>query len=118
MSQESTDNLLEVLRNFAWPEPLPVSYRLYYDENGAPVVYTMEELEGNWIEIDQPTYIKASWRVKVVQGKLIHLPPLDQVDKLVPDDRRGVVCHPKDVCVVLGPGQNGQRWRMKSDAND
>jgi hypothetical protein len=116
MSQETTHNLLEVMRTFQWPEPNPITYRLYHDENGAPLIYTMEELEGDFVEIDQATYIRASWRVKVVQGKIVHLPPVAQVNKLVPDHEQGVACDTRDVCVVLGPGQGGQHWRLKSDA--
>ena len=39
----------------AMPEPQPVSWRLYYDESGEPVTYSMEELPGTYIEVDAET---------------------------------------------------------------
>lgn len=82
----------------AMPEPQPVSYRLYHDDQGRPIVYTMEDLPGNYIEIDRETYVSGSPWVRVVDGKLRQL-FMHAQEKLRPSDS-GTPCHPRDVAVV------------------
>lgn len=118
MSQETTDNLLEVMRSFQWSEPVPVSYRLYYDDRGQPLYYTMEDLPGRYIEVDQATYILGSHHVKVVDDKLEILPRKTSVTKLVPDIERGTPCDQRDICVVVSDQQPNQRWKLATDDQD
>lgn len=80
------------------PESKPVFYRLYYDAQGAPVVYTMEDLPGDYIEIDRETYVQGPLNVRVIQGRLVYL-TLRTSEKLVPGNT-GTPCHPSDVCIV------------------
>jgi hypothetical protein len=56
MSQETTDNFWQAIKEFHWPEPEPIFFRLYYKEDGSPIVYTMEDLPGNYIDVDRDTY--------------------------------------------------------------
>ena len=55
----------------AMPEPAPVFYRLYHNEDGTPICYTMEDLPGKYIEVDQETYSLADYSVRVVNKQLI-----------------------------------------------
>ena len=64
------------------PEPAPVFYRLYYDELGHPVCYTMEDLPGKYIDIDQETYLLASHNVRVINNTLVKIKPKVIVQKL------------------------------------
>lgn len=82
----------------AMPESQPISYRLYHDDQGRPIVYTMEHLPGNYIEIDRETYVAGSPWVRVIDGKLRHL-IMHPRQKLRPGDT-GTSCHPLDVAVV------------------
>lgn len=88
------------------PEPKPVFRRLYYDAAGDPICYTMDDLPGNYIEVDVDTYVLKSHAVKVVQGKLVHI---KQGIKLRHSDS-GVSCDPRDVCVVVDPKQPHTYW--------
>jgi hypothetical protein len=118
MSEETTQNFLSVMRSFEWPEPMPATYRLYYDEQGRPLIYTMESLSGAYIEVDQATYIRASHHVRVLDDKLIILPQTACVTKLRPHAEQGATCDPKDVCVVVSSDRPNQRWSMSTDDQD
>lgn len=116
MSDPTTQNFWTVLQEFQWPEPVPVTYRLYHDDQGQPLFYTMEQLPGTYIEVDQATYVRSSHQVRVRNGRLIVLEPRIQVSKLAPDNDHGVTCDRRDVCVVVSPDRPHQKW--KKIAND
>jgi len=94
------------------PDPKPVFYRLYYNDDGSPIIYSMEELPGNYIEVDPPTYALAPFKVKVINGKLTYIKPVITVKKLQPNNLTGTTCDPRDVCVVVGTDQTHIKWTM------
>ena len=112
MSNETTENFLRVMAEFEWPEPKPVKYRLYYNDDGSPKCYTMDELPGKYIEVDFETYINHIWNVRVEDGKLRILPTLKTVNKLCPSPDDGIACHPQEVCVVTNTNQHHIKWNM------
>ena len=81
------------------PEPAPIFYRLYYDDDGIPVCYTMEDLPGNYIDIDKDAFHKSSSHVQVINGKLVTL-SWETTQKITPG-KTGVMCHPDDVSIVV-----------------
>lgn len=108
--QENTENFLEFWQSFHWPEIQPVVYRLYHDDEGRPIIYTMEDLPGTYIEVDQATYIHGSFGVKVVDGKLVIIEPAVVTTKLQPSQDQGTPCDPRDVCVVVDHSVKHQKW--------
>ena len=102
------EQAIEMLR--AMPEPKPVSWRLYYDDHGRPITYSMEDLPGNYIEIDQATYARAPINARVVNGKLRYIQHTWS-QKLVPSDV-GTACHPTDVSIVVDQ-EPSQHWSRK-----
>jgi len=116
MSDSTNQNFWAVMQQFQWPEPVPVTYRLYHDDQGLPLFYSMEALPGTYIEVDQATYVHAPYEVRVKDGKLIVLEPRIQVSKLTRDSDHGVPCDNRDVCVVVDPDGPHQKW--KKTAND
>jgi hypothetical protein len=118
MSEETTRNFWDVMRSFQWPEPEPISYRLYHDEDGTPIIYTMEALPGAYIEVDQETYTRASHHVRVRDGKLIVLQPKTTVTKLTKDPHSGMPCDTRDVCVVVDEKQAHTKWTKISNDID
>ena len=109
-AKETTDNFLEFWKNFQWPEPKAVSYRLYHDQQGEPLLYTMEHLPGDYIEVDQATYIKGSFGVRVINGALTVLPSQPMVKKLRSGVADGTPCDPRDICVVVSDHREHTRW--------
>jgi hypothetical protein len=118
VSQETTDNFWAAFNAWEPDPPKPVFFRLYYNESGNPTFYTMEDLPGNYIEIDAATFARASPTVRVVNGKLVEL-PRQQITKLVPvsDSIDGVACDPRNVAVVVDNTQPlvpYTKWSLKT----
>jgi hypothetical protein len=103
--QEFWDILLDV------PPPVPVFYRAYYNSEGWVECYTMEDLPGNYIDIDQPTYVLAPY-ARVVDGQLKIVKSSGAVTKLVPGTV-GTSCDPRDVCIVTTSEKN-TKWSLKT----
>lgn len=112
MTNATTENFIQAWSEFEWPEPKPVSYRLYYHEDGTPKCYSMDDLPGNYIEIDCETYALRLWNVKVIDNQLKIIPPAVRVKKLVPDTQNGVPCSPQNICVVVAPDQPHVKWKI------
>lgn len=96
----------------AAPQPRPVFYRLYHDDAGRPLFYTMEDLAGLYIEVDAKAYALASHDVRVVDGRLIFHKKKVAVRKLQPNDQ-GVCCNPNDVCIIVDESQPHVKWKMR-----
>ncbi len=114
MTNETTKNFLEVMAAFEWPESKPVSYRLYYNDDGSPQCYSMDDLPGKYVEIDQEAFVHRRWNVRVVDQKLVVVPPAVITKKLIPSDH-GTSCHPHDVCVVIDGHKPNTKWKLKTN---
>jgi hypothetical protein len=94
----------------AVPNSEPVFYRLYYNELGQPLFYSMEDQPGTYVEIDQETYARAPTNVRVRNGQLVEV-TWQTANKLTPSDS-GTQCHSQDVTVIVS--SNGQYWKKKT----
>ena len=109
---ETTENFLRVMAEFEWPEPQPVTYRLYHNADGTARFYTMEDLPGDYILVDHETYVNDCRNVRVVQGKLMFVAPTRTVKLLQPSTDVGTACHPQDVTVVVTGDRPHTKWSM------
>jgi hypothetical protein len=112
---DTTENFFKAWAEWDRREPDPVFFRLYHDDQGLPVVYSMEDLPGMYIDIDQATYAKSSYQVRVINNKLVHIDPTEIYSKLQPSNL-GTSCHPQDVAVVVSTDTN-TRWKKVTYEN-
>jgi hypothetical protein len=104
------EDFWSVLHNM--PEPKPVFYRLYHDDQGRPLFYSMEDEPGTYIEIDQETFARGSMNVRVRNGKLVQV-TWSTTAKLVPGNS-GSPCHPDNVAVIVAEDQPHTRWSKQT----
>ena len=95
----------------ATAEPAPIFYRLYYNEQGHPLFYSMEDKPGNYIDIDQETYSRSPRNIRVRNGKIVYITQ-SSTQKLIPNTT-GTACDPRDVCVIIDQ-EPCTKWSLKT----
>jgi hypothetical protein len=94
------------------PEPVPPFFRLYHNADGVPLFYSMEDVPGTYIEIDQATFARSSSNVRVRDGKLVEV-TWSTTTKLVPGNS-GSPCHPDNVAVIVAEDLPHTRWSKRT----
>ena len=94
----------------AVPDAPAVFYRLYHNADGVPLFYSMEDLPGTYIEIDQDTYTRSPSNVRVRDGQLIAV-TWQTAQKLTPSDS-GTLSHTQDLSIVTAV--QVQHWKNKT----
>ena len=113
---ETTENFFKVLSEWQdTAQPQMLFYRLYHDQLGQPVCYSMEDLPGKYVDIDQSTYA-ASPYARVINGKLTVIKPAGNIAKLVPS-MVGTSCDARDVCVIANTKET-VKWSLKRNETD
>jgi hypothetical protein len=108
---------LDMWATIEWPAPAPVIFRLYYnEETGQPLMYSMEDLPGKYIDITPEQFAAANFRVKVKHKQIVPaslpLPP-----KLVPSTS-GTSCALDAVDIVVSPQQPNRKWIIRQYEQD
>lgn len=91
----------------------PVFYRLYHNDDGSPICYSMEELPHNYIELTPEEFHLSPPNVRVINGKMVVIKPASYVKKLTPGNE-GIACDPRDVCIVVNQDQTHINWNIKN----
>jgi hypothetical protein len=73
----------------------------------------MEDVPGNYIEIDRETFSLLPSNVRVVDNKLIYIKHTI-TNKLVPGDT-GIPCDPRDICVVVDNSIPNIKWSLRTN---
>lgn len=98
---------------YAVPEKVEPVYRLYYNDQGEPLFYSMEDKPGNYIDIDQATFTQASSHVRVKNGRLVFTNTHRTTRKLTPAST-GTPCDTRDICVVVDCDRAHTKWTIKT----
>ena len=112
MSEMTPDEFWKILH--APVEVKLIFYRLYYNDDGSPICFSMEELPHNYIEIDAATYHQTPANIRVVNGKIVVINPASYVKKLTPSTD-GISCDPRDICIVVAEDQLHTNWSLKTN---
>lgn len=107
MSEMTPDEFWSILHSA--PEPKAIFYKLYYNDDGSPIIYSMEELAGNYIEVDPETYALAPFNVRIVDNKIVYIKPVSTITKLQTNNT-GTACSPYDVCIVVDESTPHVKW--------
>lgn len=99
----------EVLATVTQPDFPPQIFRLYHDQSGRPLHYSMEDLPGLYIDVTIEQYHRASFRVRVRDGELVAMPD-PRPPRLKPAST-GQSCHRYDVTVIVPQG-TGNYWNL------
>ena len=91
------------------PEPR-IEHRVYFDDRGALLFYSMEDLPGNYVVVDAEFFSGSPTNVCFRDGELVVITP-DISAKLVPGTH-GVSCDDRDISVVRDHG-NCLKWTKK-----
>lgn len=87
-------------------------FRLYYNDDGTPKFYSMEELDGNYIEIDQSVFEASRYDIVVINGKIKSLSE-NVISKyhLVNDiSKTTVTCDSEDITLLTDSTESYKLW--------
>jgi hypothetical protein len=88
-------------------------YRIYYDESGRPISYSVDDLPGNYIEVDASTYMLSDINIRIVNGAIVKITPTVSIAKYRPAST-GVCCRPDNVCIVVDHSEPHIKWNWKT----
>ena len=101
-------------KTYVWPDDKPIFYRLYYNDQGVPVSYSMEHMAGKYVDITPEQFAASDPHVRVKNGKLIKL-ATGTVSKLIPA-ADGTPCAVDNIAIVT-TSQHNQKWKLKNYDN-
>ena len=108
MSNSTNDNFWLALSQYVPPDVHDPIYRLYYNELGDVLFYSMEDLPGNYIDVDPEIFRAGPTNCRVVEGKLVFI-KTSTIHKLRPNGK-GTACHPQDICVMVNESEPHIKW--------
>jgi len=94
------------------PKPQPIFFRLYHDDRGHVLFYSMEDVPGTYIEIDAETFSRSPMHVRVRDGQLVEVTWMTS-EKLQPMET-GTPCHPGDITVIVSADDLHTKWSKKT----
>ena len=96
----------------AAPEPQQPFFRLYHDDQGNPLFYSMSDEPGTYIEITPEQYHRNNSNVRVRDSQLVEV-TWKTTTKLIPGNS-GTPCHPDNVAVIVAESQPHTHWSKKT----
>jgi len=102
-------NFFKAIENLKPSKTVVHEYKLYYNkENGEPLFYSMDCVDGDFVIVDKKTYSEGRYDVYVEGGKLFKKTFKD-ISKLTQHGNE-TICHRDDISVV---SDNGVAWSLR-----
>lgn len=94
-------------------QPIPASttvYKLYYDEQGRPIKYSVDNEPGNYIEVSVEDYLRSNFQVRIREGQIVYLkqPAIPRLVK----SQQGTATHPSDITIIQTDSTT--RWSLQA----
>lgn len=109
-SDTTKPNWLLGLEMVQVPAPPTLEFRLYHDEQGQPLFYSMEDLPGRYICIDADTFAQGRYDLRVVDGQ-IRRAQQSRPGKIKPS-LEGVACHATNAMIV--DPTSSSYWKLQN----
>lgn len=83
------------------------TYRLYYNKDGTPRCYSMEELEGDYIVVDQNVYQAGRYDVRIVGGRIRSLNEntISKYCVVTEESETTIMVDPQDISIIVDKSQ-------------
>lgn len=93
------------------------NYRLYYNPDGTPKFYTMEDLPGDYISVDHPTFESGRYDIVVRGGKIHRLGDtgVSRYVQVVRPTTASVATDPSDITLVTTQDHPHIFWDYRSE---
>jgi hypothetical protein len=91
-------------------------YRLYYNSDGSPRYYSMENLKGTFIYVDQQTFENSRYDIQVINGKIRSLSEniASKYRPVLTESETTIRTDPTDISIVVGQTSNFILWDYTS----
>ena len=106
---KTLQELIDAVQHVDSHEPAELIYRLYHDEFGNPLFYSMEHCPDiKYVDITPEQFAVSNSHVKVIDGQIVERSFLKP--KLTPDQSQGYLCHSNNVALIQPESEFGRRW--------
>jgi hypothetical protein len=93
-----SESFIQALRSFRDKKRVNAELRLYYDDHGNVICYSMDHLDGNYIIVDVDVYAQGRYDI-VVKNNVVHYPSKTTHGKIKPSIT-GTPCHVFNALIV------------------
>lgn len=93
------------------------NYRLYYNQDGTPRFYSMENVPGDYILVDRPTFECGRYDITVKDGKIQNLsqPTLSRYVIVNESTETSISCDPYDITLITTTESEHIFWDHRSE---
>ena len=87
-------------------------FRLYYNNDGTPKYYSMEELDGDFIYVDNQTFMASRYDIVVINGKIKSLSEniISKYHLVTEQSSTTVITDSEDISIVSDLAQTYKLW--------
>jgi hypothetical protein len=91
-------------------------YKLYYNkQDGTPKYYSMEDLDEDYIDVDQKTFEASRYDIKVVDGKIksLYENSISKYQLITESTDTCIMCDYDDISIIVNNSLSYKLWDYK-----